>query len=256
MDDNPYLPPQAELSPPPTPDQGPLVPWEDKLTYPDLWTRILETGRLMLRPSDAGRALGASTRVAPAVGFLALVGLPALWLVQIVVALVGPLDAGAKFSEVFGLPPTPAAPAGMESFQRTVSLVVALLMPIFIALGVAILGGINHLGLWMLRGLRARRGIDVTFRALLYPVALFQLVGAWVGFWVFLPPIPGLVLLGLSLVWWLGTTVYEGILLARAHDTDTWRGILGVLLIPLLLGCCCGGALFALGLAATALGGR
>ncbi|MGH7535828.1 MAG: hypothetical protein ACREMG_09595, partial [Gemmatimonadales bacterium] len=67
-----------------------------------------------------------------------------------------------------------------------------------------------------------------------------------------LPPWFGLVVLGLSGVLSLAFFVQAGLLLAKAHGTDTWRGVVGIFLPWVVFGCCCGAAILALGgLAAT-----
>jgi hypothetical protein len=57
----------------------------------------------------------------------------------------------------------------------------------------------------------------------------------------------GLILLGLSGLLSLAFFIQAGVLLARAHGTELWRGVTGLLLPWVVLVCCCGGSLFAMG---------
>ena len=251
---NPYEPPQSELI---HPDQErgpagvPLVPWEDRVAYPGFILRVMETMKLVFRPSAAGPSLGLHPRIGPAVTYFACIGLPMVWVTQILVALLAPTDANAAILELFGLPHQ-APPPEMEQFQKTVQVAVALFFPISMAMGMAVIGFASHGGLWLVKGLKAGRGLAATFRTLLYAYGTFNGL-LWVfNVWVLLPPWFGLGVLGLSAVLSLAFFVQAGLLLAKAHGTEAWRGVVGMFLPWVVFGCCCGAAILALGgLAAT-----
>lgn len=252
---NPYEPPQSDLIHPDQdrgPSDVPLVPWEDKARIPGFLDRILATMRLMARPGEAGPSLGLHRRIGPAVSYFAWVGLPMIWVMQILAALFGPTDPMAGILDRFGLPHQ-APPPGMESFQRTLQVVVSLFFPVSMAIGMAVIGFVSHAGLWLTKALRPGRGLEATFRTLLYGYGTFNGV-LWVfNGWVFLPPLLGVVMLGLSALLSLAFFVQAGILLAKAHGTETWRGVLGMFLPWIIFACCCGLAIAALGGFAAAL---
>lgn len=252
---NPYEPPQSELIHPDQ-DRGPagvpLVPWEDKTRIPGFLDRILATMKLMFHPAEAGPSLGLHRRIGPAAVYFAWVGLPLVWAVQVLAALVGPSDPMAGILDLAGLPHQ-APPAGMEAFQRTIQVVVSLFFPVSMAIGMAVIGFASHAGLWLVKALRQGRGLEATFRTLLYGYGTFNGI-LWIfNGWVFLPPVAGLVMLGLSALLSLAFFVQAGVLLARAHGTETWRGVLGMFLPWILFACCCGLVIAALGGFAAAL---
>ncbi|HJV39159.1 MAG TPA: hypothetical protein VJ528_10005, partial [Geothrix sp.] len=75
MDHDHYAPPQAFLEDVPSPSAGPLVPFEDKVAYPDLGTRILETFRWILRDRErAGEALRGTDGLGSPLWFMCLLG--------------------------------------------------------------------------------------------------------------------------------------------------------------------------------------
>ncbi|MBK8727521.1 MAG: hypothetical protein IPL96_16150 [Holophagaceae bacterium] len=256
---NPYEPPQSELVHPDQergPVDVPLVPWEDPALYPGFPARVVETMKLVFRPAEAGPSFGLHPKVGPAITYFACIGLPLVWVMQILVALVGSPDSSAPILDLFGLPhQTP--PPEMAQFQKTIQVAVALFFPISMALGMAVIGFASHGGLWLVRGLGAGRGLAATFRTLLYAYGTYNAV-LWIfNGWVLVPPVAGLVLLGISGLLSLAFFVHAGVLLARAHGTETWRGVLGMFLPWIVFACCCGGAAAALGgLAATLARGR
>jgi hypothetical protein len=246
---NPYEPPHADLIHPEQeqgPSDVPLVPWEDRTRIPGFLDRILATAALMFRPAQAGPSLGLHRRVGPAATYFAWVGLPLVWAVQILAAVVGPADPMAGIMELLGLPHQ-APPPEMASFQRTIQVAVSLFFPVSMALGMAMIGFVSHAGLWLVRALKPGRGLEATFRTLLYGYGTFNGI-LWIfNGWVFLPPILGMVVLGVSTLLSLAFFIQAGVLLARAHGTEAWRGVLGILLPWVLFVCCCGLFIGALG---------
>ncbi len=150
------------------------------------------------------------------------------------------------FLAALGLP-KPAAPVGPGLIIAVFSI---LFVPVFLAMAFALTGLLYHGGLWVVGGAKAGLGLPVTFRFLLYsaaalgvPVGLADLV---------LSRFPGsLHILGalLTIGAQLGIFFYQGVIFARAHRTDTWRGVLGMLMPLLVIGLLCGGCLGALMLA-------
>lgn len=252
-DSNPYQPPAAELDPPEPIPEGPRMPWEDPEAYPGLPDRIVATLGILLRPAEAGPALRAGSRVGPAIGFYALVGFPLLWAAQILMAVLKP-GAQPPWMGHFGLPEAPAVPPETASLQRIISLAAALAAPIGLAISLAVNGAVNHVGLWATRGLRANKGIALTYRTVLYANGGLGLVASIFALWPLLPPWPAMFLFAAMLLFWIGTWIYQGLLLARAHDTEVWRGILGVFLPWLLVGCCCGAVVATVAVAFGAFG--
>ncbi len=102
------------------------------------------------------------------------------------------------------------------------SVFLVLLIPIFLAVGTFIGAAIMHVCLMIVGG--ANQSFETTFRVLCYAggsANALQLV-----------PICGGLLAGLA------TLVLNCIGLARAHETDTWRAVVAILL-PVVM--CCGG---------------
>jgi hypothetical protein len=144
------------------------------------------------------------------------------------------------FVSVLGGPkPTP-----QEGLALIGGIIGVLLAPLFLAIAFALTGMLNHAGLWLVGGTGANLGLPVTFRTLLYgagalvvPVSLAELA---------LIRLPGsfgtfgqVVALGAQ----VGIFFYQGVIFARAHRTETWRGVLGMLMPILIIGLVCGGAL-------------
>jgi hypothetical protein len=105
------------------------------------------------------------------------------------------------------------------------SVFLVLLIPIFLAVGTFIFAAITHLCLMIVGG--ANQSFETTFRVLCYAggsANALQIV-----------PFCGGILAGLA------SLVLNCIGLARAHETDTWRAVVAILL-PLVV--CCGSAIF------------
>lgn len=252
---NPYQPPTAALDPPEAAVAGgPLLPWEDPAGHPALAGRIVATLGVLLRPAEAGPALGAGRRVGPAITFYAAVGLPLLWAAQILAAVLKP-GAPPPWMGHFGLPPAPMVAPETLGLQRLLALGAALIAPVGLAISLVIQGAVLHLGLWATRGLQARKGMAVTYRTALYANAAIGLVSSVFALWPLLPVWPALALFAGMVLFWIAAAVYQGVLLARAHGTETWRGILGVFLPWLVFGCCCGAVALAAAAALGAFGG-
>ncbi|HJW08842.1 MAG TPA: hypothetical protein VJ483_04360 [Holophagaceae bacterium] len=219
----------------------PLMPWEDRERFPSLGSRALATiGLILGRPDEAGPALAAGT-VGPAIAFCALLALPAQWITQAVVQLSGASQAMQTEAVAFlHLPAMPEPTAEQLAMQRIVAWVAVAVFPLTFAVGMLVVGALMHAGLWMVRA--AARGIEVTFRTVLYANGALSWMSLIITLGVLLPgPVRWITqLIGLAVG--LGFFTYQGILLAKAHGVETWRGIVGVFLPVLILGlciCCC-----------------
>jgi len=231
-----------------------MLPWEDRVNYPRFMDRITGTLKTLLQPSEAGKALGGYRSILPSLTFMAVVGLPLAWISQIIIVLFGPPNPMEGIQQLFGLPAPPPPPPDMQSFQRVMQVLPVVLMPLSLAIGLGIWGLLVHGGLWATGALRPGRGLEATFRTLLYSSALMFLVSWAFNFWIFLPPITSLAVLALSTLCWLGFAFYQGTLLAKAHETQVWRGILGLFAPCIFFLCCCGGLGLLAGLLITGAG--
>ena len=239
MDENPYAPPTAPTEGPELPIAGDPLPWEGSGSWT---TRAWETLRLLLQaPPEAGQRLAARKVLGPAITFAALVGLPFQWVGQVLAALWTPLEGGggnAAFLKMLGLPQPPPPSPEQLAMAKGILWVQVALTPLLVALGVTIMGLLAHGGLWMVRGLGSNRGLEVSFRTVLYVSAATAWVGFLGVFGLLLPPPLQAFHLLLSLALGLGVFTFQGIVLAHAHGVAPWRGILGVFLPWVLLGCC------------------
>lgn len=244
--DNPFSPPQADLAAPEPGSSGPRMPWEDRAQHPTLGERLMATLRwLALRPAELGPALGAPADLASPIGFYALLALPP----TMIAALLGAFFPAQPFWQAWmGLP----APPQPEGFARTIALLTATLgVPFGLALGALVMGLLTHTGLWAAGATRQKLGLAVTFRTLLYSSAAGTLAAFPLALSQFLPGLAGQIGQVLyALFTTLALTTWYGLLYARAHRTDTWRGVLGAWLPLLAFLLCCGaclGSLFAFG---------
>jgi hypothetical protein len=238
MDANPYAPPDAPLESPQPVYDGRLLPFEDKTNIPGLFFRIKATFRVFWTDTElAGEGLGLRPDVAPAIAFYALAGMPVA-IAAGVAQIFFPIQPW--FLSLMGAP-RPVAPTGTALVFALIGVILA---PLWLAIIFAIAGLLNHAGLWLVGGTQTRLGLPVTYRMLLYgaatlavPVSLAELA---------LARLPGsLGTLGQVVAFGaqLGIFFYQGVIFARAHRTDTWRGVLGLLMPPLLLGLLCGGCI-------------
>lgn len=239
--ENPWQTPEAPLEQEPAPGAD-LMPYEVK-TDP-FSARLWNTLTLVLRdPMEAGRRLGGTKALGPAMSYFACLGLSLQWLGQIITALGSKADQSQNemFASLFHLPPPPAPTPEQQALQRTMLWVGVLMGPFFLALGALIMGLLAHVGMWMLGGLSAKRGLEVTFRTMLYVTASTAWLNALMAFGVFIPG-PGGRVAHLLLTMGIGLciSVLAGITLAHAHGERPWKGILGVILPYVILACLCG----------------
>jgi hypothetical protein len=243
MDENPYQAPAAPLEGPQSPageGSGPLLPWEVP-TEGGALTRALATARMVLAaPEEAGTRVARSRAVGQAGAYFALAGLPFHWVAQAMVAAGTSLDAQANawIFKLMHVPvPPPPTPEQM-AFQKVILWVGVVLTPLTLALGIVISGLLAHAGLWMVKGLQEKRGLETTFRSMLYVAGSTSWLGFLNALGVFLPagaqPIHQLLSVGLA----LGIFSYQGLLLGHAHGIKPSRGILAIFMPVLIILCC------------------
>lgn len=246
--DNPWQTPEAPLEPESTPT-GAVIPYEEPGKA--LGWRLGETLGMILRdPAEAGRRIAASRALTPAITCFLWLGLSMQWLaalVQIPANLAQQEQGNRWVFELFRMPPPPPPSAEQMALATTFTWVGAAMAPLFIALWILLMGCCAHLGLWVFKGLSERRGMETTFRAMLYGYAATNWVDLPMAFLAYVPAfgmrLPHqLLAVGVG----LGVLSFKGMVVAHAHGAPTWKGVLGVLLIPVvlfLLCACCLGAL-------------
>ena len=245
--DIPIPAPAAE--PPEAPALRP-IPWEDLEAHGSWWARLAATVKLSFSsPMDAADRIPVTDGYGQPYLYLLLCTAPMLVL-SILGQLLGAAVQGAVLGNLGAGRPNPFQELGLGALGAgAVALIVILFflvaMPLFLFLGMFIGGSLSHLFLWMFGGTKAGVGLGQTIRGYAYANGVYQLVSAvgsipLVGcFFVFL-------LIPFAIVW----LVYYGLALARLHRTESWRGICAAF-APVVLACCCGGAILAavLGLA-------
>lgn len=257
MEENPYQAPEAPLEAPPASDPAGLgLPWEDR-SQGGAFARALATVRLILaNPEDAGLRISRSKAVGQSIGFFALAGLPFQWVAQALTAANTPLDgsANAWFFKALRLPvPPPPAPEQL-GFAKVIMWAGVAMAPLTLAIGMLIAGLLAHLGLWMVKGLEEKRGLETTYRSLLYVGGATAWVAFLNAFGVFLPkglhPIHQL--FGFALA--LGILTFQGMVLGHAHGLKPWKGVVAIFLPWVILGCCLGACLAPVMMGAAAAG--
>ncbi|HJV90485.1 MAG TPA: YIP1 family protein [Holophagaceae bacterium] len=246
MDENPYRSPEAPLDPPEAPEPGGrLLPWEEPSTGGAL-ARAWATARDILRdPEEAGRRIAPSRAVGKAIAFFALAALPFQWAGQALAVAFTPLDGSGNewFFKALHLPvPPPPGPEQM-AFAKVMVWVGVAMAPLTFALGLLLSGLLAHAGLWMVKGLEGQRGLETTYRSILYAGGATAWVGFLNAFGVFLPrgihPVHQLFSLALA----LGILTFQGMVLGHAHGLRPWRGVAAIFLPWVILGCCLGALL-------------
>jgi hypothetical protein len=217
----PQAPPTSAVAPaaagstpePPGPRSG--LPWDQRQTK-GLFTAFIETLQLVLsKPSEAFTAMKREGGL----------GEPLIY------ALIGG-SFGAVFAWIYNFAfqsfalfqPRHNALAGLVGGIGWIFLLI--LVPFFVAIGVFIISAIFHLCLMLVGG--AKQPFETTFRVICF-------AGGSVNPLLVIPFCGGLIV-G---IWKI---ILYCIGLARAHETETGRAVLAVLL-PLIV--CCGGAIIA-----------
>lgn len=225
--ENPYLPPQAELGPVPShplePEALRPIPFEDPEEYPTLWLRFKETVIQAFREKEAFLervpVYDDFTRpwqfqmlsLVPLLGLLLLVGI----LIGLVALFAGLATLGSK--EV-------TMAIGVAAL---VLVGLAILLPLATFLGLLAVGLLDHFCLWIWGGTREGVGLPQTIRASGYAHGVMNLVTTplqILGMIPFLGILFGLANMALSILF----VVYKGMALARMHRTETWRGVCAV----------------------------
>ena len=245
MNANPYAAPRADVEAEPDRAQGEFMPFEDPVTYPSFRQRVTETLRWLVADlTRAGQGLGGNLSLGAPIGFFALLALLPSTLAGMLAVLFPPQPIWQVW---LGVPRTSAPSGGLLALML---LGVLFAGPIGTGIGLLIAGLVNHLGLWIVRGTREGLGLLVTYRSMLYGSTVVSLVVLPFQLLGHLPGALGSYLLGLPILLQVASLFYQGVLLARAHRTETWRGILGVWLPVLAFGglvAACLGALWLVG---------
>ncbi len=237
---DPYAPPQAPLEDQLPSVTGPLIPFEDRNAHPDLGSRIRETFRWILSDRErAGEALRGADSLGWPLWFICLLGyLPAVIPGLLAVFIPRP-PVWAGWLHL----PAAAPPQGFVLVISVVSVLV--FAPLGLVIGGLVGGLFNHLGLWMVRGNRNGYGLMVTFRSTLYTAGVFTWILFPLNLGKSLPGLAGQVFQILAGVLMLVVpATYQGLMLARTHRVETWRGVAAAwipgLLLLLCLGTCLG----------------
>lgn len=238
MDANPFEPPAAELERSGGPQAG-LLPFEDP-GRGGLLVRAGATLGLLLQDSRAaGAALRTRGNLGAPIGFYILMGLLPAMLVGVVQALH---PAYFFWQKLLGAPP----PGPPDTLRIVSGLAGALLMgPIGAAVGLGLSGLLQHAGLWLCGGTRGGFGLSTTFRTLFYVQGVVGLLLLPFNLLQLLPGQAGFALQYLFMALSLGTSCWHGLVLARAHDTEGWRGQGAVWLPIILIFGCIGGCIAA-----------
>jgi hypothetical protein len=226
---NPYAPPQAPLERMILPaEEGSLrpVPFEDLEAIPAFWKRVKEMFRLLFR-----NPMELFQRVTVTQGFFAPYRLTLLLSIPLIlIYLAFALFFGLLFSTV---PDKNAPPAWLFPL---IGVGYAILMPLFLFLGMLISGALHHGLLWVFGGFKNHNaGLHQSIRVTGYYQA-FLVLGCCI-------PIVNNVVV-------LGGPVLLGMAMARIHKTDTWRGVVAAY-SPILLCCCLYLVFFMIGMAAS-----
>ena len=212
--------PIGSTSPSPEPRSG--LPWEHRQQIGILKSFVDTLLMVLTKPSTAFTAMGCEGGLTDPImyGLLGMgFGVIVKFLFILILQTLGiAIDRNNAMTNLFGM---------------GVGIIVALvLMPLFIAIALFINAAILHVCLMIVGG--AKKPFEATFRVVsfsagsTYPLLIIPFCGGLIaGVW---------------------TVVLDCIGLARAHETDTGRAVLAVLL-PLIV--CCGGGL----LLVTLLGG-
>ncbi len=257
MDENPYQAPGAPLEAPPAPEAaGPVLPWEDR-AQGGAFARALATVRLILgNPEEAGHRIPPSKALGPAIAFFALAALPFQWMAQGLTVAFTPLDgsANAWFFKALHLPVPPPPAAEQMAFTKVIVWTGVAMAPLTFAIGMLIAGLLAHVGLWMMKGLDEKRGLETTYRSLLYGGGATAWVGLLSAFGILLPRAlhPLHQLFGFALA--LGVLTFQGMVLGHAHGLRPWKGVVAIFLPWVILGCCLGACLAPVVMGAAAAG--
>lgn len=195
-------------------------PWEDKESG-GFFSRTWETTKgALFNPNEFFKTMRREDGIGQPLLFTVIMG-TAFGIIGMILTLP------------FNLAGSMMPPAGMEGEQAFTNaalgtsatlfqfIITAVLLPVFIAIGAFIMSGLQHLCLMLCGG--ANRPFETTFRTYCYSSGSAQLFNVI--------PICG----GIIAFFW--SLVVNIIGLGETHETDTWKGAMGVLL-PYLV--CCG----------------
>lgn len=234
MEIDPYLPPQAQVEDSPLTSTGELIPFEDRVAFPALGRRIIETFRWILWDRErTGAALRGTDALGRPLLFLCLVS----YLPTVIPGLLATFFPRKPFWMAWLNLPQPAPTQGI--FAWITATLVVVMAPIGLLIGTLFLGLLYHAGLWMVRGTRQGHGLAATLRSVAYTSAVLSWIIFPFQLGQSLPGPAGQVLLVFAfLAYYLLSTTYQGLLLARTHEVETWRGVAGAWILNIfILGC-------------------
>jgi len=227
----------------PYPSEGSLlrpVPFEDPEAAPKLWERIVGMFRLAFtKPMELFERVPMTEGLAAPWRFYLLMSVPYILFMGLFLLLLAALGFTAFAAAAKARPALLASGIG-------VGILVGLLVltPLFVFLGMVIIGALDHFALWIWGGTRNGVGIGQTIRAAGYANGIYLLVMLPLQVLGMIPFI-GILFSMLSFPLAVAFLVFKGMGLARMHRTDAWRGITAEISI-LVVGVCCA-VLLALG---------
>jgi hypothetical protein len=231
--EHPYSPPQANLvTSPDLESESRPIPFEDPERYPGLWLRYKETIVQGFRENQAFlERVPQREGLSKPWQFQLLSALPMMVFVLLILI---PLLALGLMGGVFGAKETMVG----GGILAGIVLGVLILGPIFIFIGMLIMGALDHFCLWMWGGTKAGVELEQTIRAVGYAQGILNLVQLPLQILSMIPILGALFSLA-NLALMVAFFVYIGLALARMHRTDAWRGLCAVF-TPMLLCCCLG----------------
>ena len=191
------------------------LPWENRAST-SFFSALFETIVMVLtKPNEAFRIMRREGGLGDPVLYMLIMGTAGAVIAFVYSTFMQMLGIGAGGEAAFGR----LLGLGATSF------IALILMPFFVLLGLFIWAGIIHVCLMIVGG--ANQSFETTLRVIAYgngSASVFHLV-----------PFCG------GMIAFIYALIVNCIGLAKAHETDSWRAVVAILL-PLVV--CCGGVLF------------
>ncbi len=221
-------PPMESGTQPPRP-----VPFEDREAIPGFWERVFGMVSLAFtHPMELFERVPVTEGLAAPWRFYLLMAIPYLLFMGFAILLFGALGFTAFAAASKGRPVLLASGIGAAILSGLI-----LLMPLFIFLGMVVIGALDHFFLWIWGGTRNGFGVGQTIRAAGYTGGIYLLV--MLPFQVLgMIPFVGILCSLITLPLAMAFLVFKGMGLARLHRADTWRGVTAMVSIFVLSICC------------------